>query len=94
MLNSASSHPYLRAFKKFPALRQQAQERLSKRPEHAGRPVIPEVVDDRPNRPAGPAMAPTTDATVVRRARNERGQFVSDNPHTPNNEAWVDASNP
>jgi hypothetical protein len=46
------TNPYLRAAQKFPALRQQAQERLSKRPEHAGRPIIPDVVEDRPGKPA------------------------------------------
>ena len=81
------TNPYLRAAQKFPKLRQQAAERLSKRPDHAGRPIIPEVVSDRPQRPAAPA--PATDATTVRRARNERGQFLPDDPTTPlDNEAW------
>jgi hypothetical protein len=31
------TNPYLRAAQKLPALRQQAAERLYKRPEHAGR---------------------------------------------------------
>ena len=47
------TNPYLRAAQKFPAIRQQAAGRLSKRPDHAGRPIIPEVVEDRPQRPAG-----------------------------------------
>jgi hypothetical protein len=80
-------NPYIRASQKFAALRQQAAERLGERPDHAARPIIPEVVDDRPQRPAAPA--PATDATVVRRARNERGQFIADDPTTPlDNEAW------
>jgi hypothetical protein len=55
MLDSINSHPCIRAAQKFPALRQQAQERLSKRPGHAGRPIIPEVVEDRPQPPAAPS---------------------------------------
>jgi hypothetical protein len=84
------TNPYLRAAQKFPALRQQAAERLSKRPDHAGRPIIPEVVVDRPQPPAAPGRQPepAQDAVVVRRAKDERGRFKADDPTTPEDEAW------
>jgi hypothetical protein len=94
MPNSINSHPYLRAAQKFPALRQQAAERLSKRPEHAGRPIIPEVVEDRPGKPAalGRKPEPAQDAVVVRRAKDSKGRFKADDPTTPEDEAWEELS--
>jgi hypothetical protein len=82
-------NPYIRAAQKFPALRQQAAERLSKRPGQ-GCPIIPEVVEDRPQPPAAPGRQPelAQDAVVVRRAKDERGRFKADDPATPENEAW------
>jgi hypothetical protein len=84
------TNPYLRAAQKFPAIRQQAAERLSKRPDHAGRPIIPEVVEDRPGKPAAPGRQPepAQDAVVVRRAKGKRGRFKADDPTTPEDEAW------
>lgn len=51
-------NPYIRAAQKIPALRQQAQERLGKRLGHAGRPIIPEAAEDRPQPPAAPGRRP------------------------------------
>ncbi len=86
-------NPYLRAAQKFPALRQQAAERLSKRPGH-GRPIIPEVVEDRPLPPAtlGRKPEPAQDAVVVRRAKDSKGRFKADDPTTPEDEAWEELS--
>lgn len=78
-------NPYIRAAQKFPALRQQAQERLSKRPGH-GRPIIPEAVEDRPGKPAAPGRQ--SEPVVVRRAKDERGRFRADDPATLKDEAW------
>jgi hypothetical protein len=87
-------NPYLRAAQKFPAIRQQAAERLSKRPDHAGRPIIPEVVEDRPQPPAtlGRKPEPAQDAVVVRRAKDSKGRFKADDPTTPGDEAWEELS--
>jgi hypothetical protein len=82
------TNPYIRAAAKHPHIRQQAQERLSKRPDHAGR---PEWVDDRPGKPTTPPSSPANiDVAVIERARDERGRFVADDPTTPENEAWVE----
>lgn len=80
--------PYLRAAAKYAHIREQAQERLSQRPDHAGR---PEWVDDKPGKPAKPPGKPDTiDVAVIERARNEDGTFKPDDPTTPENEAWVE----
>ena len=42
-------NPYIRAAQKFPALCQQAQERLSKRPGHAASPTIPDPKTPNPS---------------------------------------------
>jgi hypothetical protein len=89
MSNSINSHPYLRAAQKFPVVRQQATERLSKRPGH-GRPIIPEVVEDRPGKPATPGRQP--EPVVVRRVKDSKGRFRADDPATPKDEAWKELS--
>ena len=67
-------NPYVRAAKKHPQLSQQAREQLSRRPEHT----------PKPDKPSGTEK-------VIRRARDpQTGQFLPDNPETPNvDEAWV-----
>jgi hypothetical protein len=80
------TNPYIRAAAKHPHIREQAQERFSKRP---GR---PEWVDDKPGKPSTPPGRPETiDVAVIERARNEDGRFKADNPTTPDvDEAWVE----
>ena len=85
--------PYIRAAQKYPHIREQALERLNHRPDHAGRPEWI-VEDDRPDKPAKPPGRPDTiDVAVIERARNEQGQFVGDDPTTPDvDEAWVEVT--
>lgn len=80
------TNPYIRAAAKYPHIREQAQERLGKRP---GR---PEWVDDQPGKPSTPPGRPETiDVAVIERARNEDGTFKADDPTTPaTDEAWVE----
>jgi hypothetical protein len=82
------TNPYIRAAAKHPHIRQQAQERLGNRPDHAGR---PEWVDDKPGKlPQTPPGKPDTiDVQIIERARDELGRFIPDDPTTPDvNEAW------
>lgn len=85
------TNPYIRAAAKYPHIREQALERLSNRPDRAGR---PEWVDDKPGKPSTPPGRPETiDGQTIERARDEQGQFVGDDPTTPDvNEAWVEVA--
>jgi hypothetical protein len=77
------TNPYLRAAQRHAHIRQQALERLNQRPAR-----YEWIAED--ERPATPPSSPATiDVAVIKRARDERGQFIPDDPSTPDiNEAW------
>ena len=82
------TNPYLRAAQRHDHIRQQALERLDQRP------VRHEWIDDDERTAAPPSHPDTIDVAMIKRARDNQGRFIADDPSTPDvNEAWVEVEN-